>query len=82
MIFEIADEQIERLHDMDLRTMVCLLCEEKVRATSLPQIRDEVQLPKTSGGVIYVRVSFHENAAIVGYGPRAGIPPNHSATAT
>ena len=31
MIFKVIDEQIERLNDTNLRTLVGLLCEEKVR---------------------------------------------------
>lgn len=29
MIFEVTDEQTERLNDADLRTLVGLLCEER-----------------------------------------------------
>ena len=31
MIFEVTDEQIKGLNDTDLRALVGLLCEEKVR---------------------------------------------------
>ena len=30
MIFEVIDEQIERINDTDLKTLVGLLCEEEV----------------------------------------------------
>ena len=31
MIFKMIDEQIERINDTDLKTLVSLLCEEEVR---------------------------------------------------
>ena len=36
MMFEVTDEQIERLNNTDLRTLVGLLCEEKVRLQGTP----------------------------------------------
>ena len=74
MILEVTDEQIERVNDTDLRTLVGLLCEEKVRL----QGQSPVSVTRggnqnTSDGGIDVRVSLHESAAIAGYIPRSDI---------
>ena len=70
MIFEVTDEQIERLNATDLRTLVGLLCEEKVRLQGhSPVSVTRGGNQKASDGGFDVRVSLHENAAIAGYGP-------------
>ena len=70
MIFEVTDEQIERLNDTDLRTLVGHFCEEEARLQGYSPVsvtRGGHQ--KVFDGGIDVRVNLHDNAAIVGYGP-------------
>lgn len=70
MIFEVTDEQIERLNDADLRTLVGFLCEEEVKLhghSPVSVTRGGNQ--NAADGGIDVRVDLHENAAIAGYVP-------------
>ena len=72
MIFEVTDDQIERLNDTDLRTLVGHLCEEEVRKqghSPAAVTRGGNQTAKDGG--IDVRVALASGSQIAGYVPTA-----------
>ena len=70
MIFEVTDEQIERHNGTDLRTLVGHFCEKEARLQGhSPVSVTRGGNQKVSDEGIDVRVSLHDNVAIIGYGP-------------
>lgn len=76
MIFEVTDDQIERLTDTDLRTLVGYLCEQEVRKqghSPAAVTRGGNQTAKDGG--IDVRVALAAGSQILGCIPAAATGP-------
>ena len=72
MLFEITPDDIERLGDVDLRTLVARLCEEEARLHGFsPAAVTWGGNQNAADGGIDVRVSLDDGAVIKGYVPRA-----------
>ncbi len=71
MIFEVTPEQIEKLNDSDLRTLIARLCEREVREAGYsPAGVTWGGHQNAPDGGIDVRVALDGNAEIAGYVPR------------